>query len=165
MKQKFLFLISLLFFISLSLKAQEEKKLQFMGGFGLSVNSEFFSISLQPGIIYALHPKVKTGISLQYAYAKSNKNYYGVNFSRNMYGGNIIGLYYPVKGLETSLEYENLYINETYNSVKNKYWSPALFVGLGYMNQHFAVGFKYNFLYKEKGLYKEPLIPYIRIYF
>ncbi len=76
-----------------------------------------------------------------------------------------MALYYPVKEVETSLEYEALYINETYNSVDKTYWSPSLFAGVGYMSKNFAVGFKFNFLYKEDGIYKEPLIPYVRIYF
>jgi len=145
--------------------AQELKKIQWMGGFGLSVNNEFFSISLQPGISYSFSEKFRTAVSFQYAYSKSNKNYYGVNFTRNMYGGNIFMMYYPIKELETSIEYEALRINETYNSIDKDYWSPGLFAGIGYMSKNFAVGFKFNFLYKEDGIYKEPLIPYIRIYF
>ena len=165
MKRNVFFLISLFFFFSFSLKAQETKKIQWMSGFGLSINNEFFSISLQPGILYSFSPKIKTGMALQYSYAKSNKNYYGVNFKRNMYGGNLMAMYYPIKEIETSLEYEALRINETYNSVQKNYWSPGFFAGVGYMSKNFVVGFKFNFLYKEDGIYKEPLFPYVRIYF
>ncbi len=165
MKSKILFFILFSNIIYFTSQSQETKKIQWMGGFGLSVNNEFFSISLQPGIMYSFSDKVKTGVAVQYAYSKSNKNYYGVNFSRNMYGGNAFALYYPIPELETSLEYEALRINETYNSVDKDYWSPGLFAGIGYMAKNFAVGFKFNFLYKEDGIYKEPLIPYVRIYF
>ncbi len=165
MKLRFIFFLFLLFSLFGTIKGQETKKIQWMGGFGLSINNEFFSMSLQPGILYTLSPKIKTGLALQYSYSKSNKNYYGVNFSRNMYGGNYMLLYYPIDKIESSLEYEVLRINETYNSIDKNYWSPALFGGLGYKEKNFVVGFKFNFLFKENGIYKEPLIPYVRIYF
>ena len=144
----------------------QNKKLQYMGGFGLSLNSQFFSISLQPGVVYNFSEKFRLGIAAQYSYAKSNRNYYGVNFSRNMYGGNLMVMYYPIRKLEVSAEYELLKINEIYNSVHNKYLSPALFGGVGYYAKNFVVGFKFNFLYDEnRSIYKDPLTPFVRIYF
>ncbi len=163
--KKFL-LIILFFLISFAGQAQKkDKKFQFFGGFGLSINTEFFSVSLQPGVLYNFSPKFKLGTALQYAYAKSNSNYYGVNYSRNMYGGNAMALFYPIDELEISGEYELLHINEIYNSVHSNYWSPALFGGVGYYAKHFVVGFKLNFLFSDKSIYKDPLIPFVRIYF
>ncbi len=158
----FLFIVS----FTNNIQAQSRNKnIQFFGGFGLSINSEFFSFSVQPGILYHVSPKFKIGTAVQYSYAKSNRDYYAVRFSRNMYGGNALALYYPVSHLEISSEYEILHIDEIYNSVKNKYWSPALFGGVGYYSKNFAVGFKFDFLHSEKSIYKEALIPYVRIYF
>ena len=169
MKKKYLTGLIWLLILSVtgSLQAQKkDKKISFYGGFSLSLSTDYTYISLQPGLIYHVHPKFKLGSGVQYTYLKSNKNYYGVNYSYNIYGFNAIALYYPYRELEFSLEFEDLYIKQNYNSVHNDFWSPGLFAGVAYRYGHVAAGFKYNFLYDPvKSVYQDAFIPFIRIYF
>ncbi len=147
-------------------KTEKNKKISFYGGFGLSLSTDYTYLSLQPGVIYNWHPKFKLGAGVQYTYLKSNKSYYGVNYSYNIYGFNTMALYNPYKEMELSLEYENLYVKQKYNGVENNFWSPALFGGLGYHYGPVVAGFKFNFLYDPKtSIYQDAFIPFIRIYF
>jgi len=162
-----LFIFSVLTF-SYVVNAQtaEKKKIGFYGGFGLSLSTGYTYISLQPGLIYHIHPKYKAGAGIQYTYLKSNKSYYGVNYSYNIYGFNVMNMYYPIKELEVLLEFEDLYVNQKYNEVTHKFWSPALFGGLGYRYGPVVAGFKFNFLFdQKKSIYQDAFIPFIRVYF
>jgi len=161
------FILFLLFLLSYSMKAQKSnKKISYYGGFGLAISTGYTYISLQPGAIYHLNEKFKLGAGLQYTYLKSNKSYYGVNYTYNIFGFNSMVLYIPVKSLETSLEYENLYVKQNYNNIQNNFWSPALFAGIAYRYGNVAAGFKYNFLFdSKKSIYKDAFIPFVRIYF
>ncbi len=145
---------------------KKDKKFSFYGGFGLSLSTGYTYISLQPGILYHVHPKMRLGAGVQYTYLKSNKSYYGVNYKYNIYGFNTLALYYPVKGLEISAEFEDLYVKQDYNDIENNFWSPALFGGVGYHYGPVVAGFKFNFLYDaEKSIYQDAFIPFVRIYF
>jgi len=145
---------------------KRHKKIGFYGGFGLNLSTGYTYVSLQPGVIYNLSEKVKLGAGVQYTYLKSNKSYYGVNYKYNIYGFNTMALYLPLKEMEISAEYENLYVQQTYNSVENNFWSPALFGGLGYRYGPVVIGFKYNFLYDPKtSVYQDAFIPFVRVYF
>jgi len=158
-------LITLLFSTNLQAQEKKTKKIGFYGGFGLSLGTGYTYISLQPGVIYNWEPKFKLGAGVQYTYLKSNKAYYGVNYSYNIYGFNTMAMYYPAKELEITAEYENLYVKQKYNGVENNFWSPALFGGLGYRYGPVVAGFKFNFLYDPKtSIYQDAFIPFIRIY-
>jgi len=160
-------IFSLLLLLSFQANAQKKtKKIGFYGGFGLSLGTGYTYISLQPGITYPLFDKFRLGAGVQYTYLKSNKTYYGVNYSYNIYGFNTMALFNPYKELEISAEFEDLYVNQNYNNISNKFWSPALFGGLGYRYGPVVAGFKYNFLYDPKtSIYQDAFIPFIRIYF
>ena len=166
MKPKILF-ISILLLLSLQSNAQKKsKKISYYGGFGLSLETGYTYFSVQPGLIYNLSEKFKLGAGVQYTYLKSNKSYYGVNYKYHIYGYNGMALYYPIKEMEVSLEYENLYVNQNYNNISKKFWSPALFGALGYHYGPVVAGFKYNFLYDpKKSIYQDAFTPFIRIYF
>jgi len=169
MKNTFYTLLIFSFLVfSNALFGQQEnnKKIGFYGGFGLSLSTGFTYISLQPGIIYHLHPKYRMGAGIQYTYLKSNKTYYGVNYSYNIFGFNVMNMYYPAKELEISVEFEDLYVNQKYNDVRHKFWSPSLFGGMGYRYGQVVAGFKFNFLFdREKSIYQDAFIPFIRVYF
>ena len=140
-------LISLFFILlNFSTHAQETKpkKFSFYGGFGLSFSTGYTYISLQPGVIYHLHPKFKLGAGVQYTYLKSNKSYYGVNYKYNIFGFNTLVLYNPINELEVSAEYEDLYVKQNYNDIQKNFWSPALFGGLAYRYGPVAAGFKFR---------------------
>jgi len=162
-----IFIISMLLFsFSAFSQQKQKKKIGFYGGFGLSLSTGYTYVSVQPGLIYHLHPKFKLGSGVQYTYLKSNKSYYGVNYSYNIYGFNVMSLYNPIKEMEISFEFEDLYVNQKYNNINNKFWSPALFGGMGYRYGPVVAGFKYNFLYDpKKSIYQDAFIPFVRVYF
>ena len=163
---KILIIGTLLFSTQVFGQKNKVKKIGFYGGFGLSLSTGYTYISLQPGIIYHVDPKFKMGTGVQYTYLKSNKSYYGVNYSYNIYGFNVMSMYYPTKEVEILAEFEDLYVNQNYNEVNNKFWSPALFGGLGYRYGPVVAGFKFNFLFdRQKSVYQDAFIPYIRVYF
>lgn len=166
MRFKTLF-ISILFVLSLQANAQKSsKKIGLYGGFGLNFGTGYTYISLQPGLIYHVSNKFKLGGGVQYTYLKSNKSYYGVNYKYHIYGFNTMVMYYPIKELEVSAEYENLYVKQNFNNVTNNFWSPALFGALGYHYGPVVAGFKYNFLYDpKKSVYQDAFTPFVRIYF
>ncbi len=160
-------ILSLFLLMSFQSHSQKKsKKIGFYGGFGLSLGTGYTYISLQPGITYPLFEKFKLGAGVQYIYLKSNKSYYGVDYKYNIYGFNTMALYNPYKELEISVEFEDLYVNQNYNNISHKFWSPALFGGLGYRYGPVVAGFKYNFLYDpKKSIYQDAFTPFIRIYF
>ncbi len=162
-----IFLVSVLLFLSFQIQAQKtSKKIGFYGGFGLSLGTGYTYFSLQPGIIYHAFEKFKLGAGVQYTYLKSNKSYYGVDYKYNIYGFNTMALFYPYKELEVSAEFEDLYVDQNFNNVSHKFWSPALFGGLGYRYGPVVAGFKFNFLFDPKtSIYQDAFIPFIRIYF
>ena len=166
---RLLFLPVLFLMLSLSpatAQQTKQKKISFYGGFGLSFGTGYTYVSLQPGIIYNLHPKFRLGAGVQYTYLKSNKSYYGVNYKYNILGFNTMALYNPYKELEFSVEYEDLYVKQNYNGIKNNFWSPALFGGMGYRYGPVVAGFKFNFLFDRKtSIYQDAFTPFIRIYF
>jgi len=162
------YFILLLFFMALqTLSAQKkESKFHFYGGFGLNFSGNSFQLSVQPGVIYDATKIFKLGAGVQYAYGTNSGNIIGTNYSYHILGFNLLSLAYPIKEIEISGEFENLYIMQKYNGILNKYWSPALFAGVGYRFSNLAVGFKYNFLHKKHaGIYQDAFMPYIRIYF
>ncbi len=162
---KFVFLG--LFLLALQqVSAQEKSKFHFYGGFGLGVSTDYFYVSLQPGVLYDVSHTYKMGLGGQYSYQKSNKSYYGVNYSYNIVGFNFLNLVYPYKHLEISGEFEDLYVMQNYNKIRANYWSPALFAGVGYRFGSVVAGFKYDFLHKDNhSVYQDAFVPYIRIYF
>ncbi len=165
--KKYLFSLFLFVLFSISGQAQtKSKKISYYGGFGLSLSTDYTYLSFQPGLIYNANKKFKLGAGVQYTYLKSSKSYYGGDYSYNIFGFNTMALYYPVKGMEMSLEYEDLYVKEKYNGVESDFWSPSLFAGMGYRYGPMVVGFKYNFLYDEAtSVYQDAFIPFVRIYF
>ena len=163
---KLLFISIFLSAIHVQAQKKHHKKVGVYGGFGLSLATGYTYVSLQPGLIYHIHPKFKLGTGVQYTYLKSNKSYYGVNYSYNIYGFNLMNMYYPFKNLEMSVEFEDLYVQQNYNNVKNNFWSPALFGGMGYRYGAVVAGFKFNFLFDtQKSIYQDAIIPFFRIYF
>jgi hypothetical protein len=166
MKKINLILVFILFTTGIAFGQKKHKKLQFYGGFSLGISTGYTYVSLQPGVLYNFNDYVKSGVGIQYSYIKSNKNYYGVNYSRNILGFNLLALGYPVKQMELLAEFEDVYVMNNYNTAKKNFWSPALFGGIGYKYEHLVFGFKFNFLHKNgESIYQDAFIPYVRFYF
>ncbi len=147
---------------------KKERKWRFYGGMGFGFvtggGSDVFYIQVQPGILYKLTNKWEAGAGLYYSYY----TYREINgkVQSNIYGGNLLTTYQPVKQLETSLEFQYLFLNQKYLNQLTKREVPSLFIGLGYRMPHAVIGFKYDLLYRENnGISPSAFQPFVRIYF
>jgi len=137
---------------------------QYGGGIGIGFTNGGFNSSLSPTAIYNVSDQFATGIGLNLNYAKFNSD------KLFAYGGSILSFYHPINFLQLSAEIEQLRINRSYGligtNLEDNYWSPALFIGLGYRNQNVTFGMKYDLLYdSNKSIYANRLMPFIRVYF
>lgn len=139
---------------------------QFGGGIGLSFGDGFFSGSLAPAAIYRFNPTVGAGVGLNAIYSKQ-KNI----FKSTVLGGSVIGLFNPVREIQLSTEFEQLYVSRDFDeryvsNIDDDYWYPAIFVGAGYVSRNIAVGIRYDVLYDEnKSIYNNAWMPFVRVFF
>ena len=134
------------------------------GNIGLGFTDGGFNASLAPSAIYRFDRRFAAGTSVTFNYAK-----YG-DSRRIAYGASLLSLYNPVPYVQLSAEFEQLRINDKFEnlvvSIEDNYWSPALFFGLGYTQQHFTIGIRYDVLYDSgKSIYANAWMPFVRIYF
>lgn len=134
------------------------------GGIGLGFGNGFFNGSISPSAIYQFNDKFATGTQLSFNYAKINDD------TLLAYGGSLISLYNVIPAIQLSAELETLRINRTFDvlgapSIKDNYWSPALFVGAGYGNRNFMAGVRYNLLQDDNSIYPNGIIPFVRVFF
>ena len=137
---------------------------RFGGGLGLGFTNGGFNGSISPSAIYQATDNFAVGTSLSFNYAKFNDNKFAA------YGGSVLTLFNPVHFIQLSAEFEELRVNRTIaaipNDIKDNYWSPALFFGLGYTDRNFTVGVRYDVLYNnQKSIYANALMPFVRVYF
>ncbi len=138
---------------------------RFGGGIGLGFTNGGFNGSISPSAIYQVNEQFATGVSLNFNYAKFNDD------KLLAYGGSLLSLYNPVPFLQLSGEFEQLRINRTISyigldDVEDNYWSPALFMGIGYSNQNVTFGIRYDVLYDDnKSIYANAWMPFVRVYF
>ena len=138
----------------------------FGGGFGLSLGTGFTDFTIAPSAIYNLNHYLSIGAGLQGSLV-SQKDYY----SSAIYGISVISLFNPVDEVQLSLEVEQVRVNNTFEMVggankKENFWNTGLFVGGGYRMENVTVGMKYNLLYnKDKLVYSDALMPFVRVYF
>jgi len=164
-----LFLISLSFNLSAQQNPQNNQKsdfwehVKFGGGFGLGVGSGYTNISVAPSAIYEVNKYFSTGIGVQYSYLKQ-KSFY----SSSMYGASLITLFNPIEEIQLSAELEQMRVNLKYDgsTSNNDFWNTGLFVGAGYRMDNITVGARYNLLFnKDKGVYGDAFMPFVRVYF
>lgn len=137
---------------------------RFGGGIGIGFTNGSFNGSISPSAIYQVNEQFAAGTSLNFNYAKFNDD------KLFAYGGSILTLYNPIPNIQLSAELEQLRINRTYAldgvNREDNYWSPALFLGLGYSNQNVTFGLRYDVLYDDnKSIYANALMPFVRVYF
>jgi hypothetical protein len=139
-------------------------KVQFGGGFGLSLGSGYTDISIAPSAIYNFNQYFAMGAGIQYTYSRQ-RNFY----NSNLYGGSIITLFNPIPEIQLSAELEQLRVNVSgtgQNNFSDNFWNTGLFIGAGYRTGNVTLGARYNVLYKDnKGAYGDALMPFVRIYF
>ena len=139
-------------------------RVQFGGGIGLGLNNGGFNASISPSAIYRFNEKFAAGTALNFNYASFR------DAKRIAYGASILSLYNPVNFIQLSAELEQLRINDRFENVlvriEENYWSPALFLGVGYVQQNFTVGIRYNVLYNDnRSIYFSAWLPFVRVYF
>jgi len=147
-----------------SQKSDFWRQVRFGGGIGLGFTNGGFNAALAPSAIYNFNDKLAAGVSLNFNYAKFNDN------KLLAYGGSILSLYNPIPQIQLSAELEQLRINRTFpgfpDDITDNYWSPALFLGLGYTTNNITVGLRYDVLYDdERSIYASALLPFIRVFF
>jgi len=140
-------------------------QVRFGGGLGLGISNGGFNASVSPSAIYQFNDRFAAGTSLTFNYAKYLES------KRYAYGGSILTLYNPIHFLQLSAELEQLRINQTLATIggpniEDDYWSPALFLGIGYTDRNFTVGIRYDVLYDDdKSIYLNAWMPFVRVYF
>lgn len=135
------------------------------GGIGLSFGDGFFSGTLAPSAVYEFNETLALGLGLN-GTINNRKSFY----KSTIYGGSLIGLVNIIPQLQFSSEFEQLRVNRKYDAVLNvsddTYWSPALFLGMGYRSGNITFGIRYDVLYDEKkSIYADPWAPFVRFYF
>ncbi len=140
------------------------KNVRFGGGIGLGFTNGGFNGSISPSSIYEFNDKFASGLSLNLNYAKFNDD------KLLAYGGSVLSLYNPLPYLQFSAEFEQLRINRTFDTgfgtLEKNYWSPALFLGIGYSNSNVTFGIRYDVLYDDtQSIYANAWMPFVRVYF
>ena len=137
---------------------------QFGGGLGLGFGNGYTNITVAPSAIYNFNQYVSAGLGLQYSYLKQ-KDFY----TSSQYGASVIGLFNPIEQIQLSLELEELRVNLKFDDPainSNDFWNTGLFVGAGYRTENVTIGARYNLLFnKDKGVYGDALMPFVRVYF
>lgn len=148
-----------------NLKSAFWSQVRFGGGLGFGFTNGGFNAAISPSAIYQVSNQFAAGLSIAFNYAKFKED------KRTAYGGSIITLYNPIPFLQLSAELEQLRINRNYTligstNLETDYWSPGLFLGLGYTNNFATIGVRYDVLYdSDKSIYAGAWMPFVRVYF
>lgn len=137
-------------------------KVHFGGTLGLSIGSGFTDIVVAPSVIYDVNDYFSAGVGLQGSYVNFKNN-----FESYIYGASLIGLVNPIEEIQLSAELEQVRVNTTFDdNYKDNFWNTALFLGAGYRAQNITIGIRYNVLFdKNKSVYNEAFMPFVRVYF
>lgn len=138
---------------------------RFGGGIGLNFGSGFFAGNLAPIGVYRFNQYVSTGVGLNFAYT-SERNFY----DSFVVGGSFLGFFNPIREIQISTEFQQSYVNRTFDSnvsfTDEKYWVPAIFLGLGYTTNNVTVGIQYDLLYdRNRSIYADSWFPFVRVLF
>lgn len=139
---------------------------QFGGGIGLGFGNDFFSGTLAPNAVYRFNDYVSSGVGLNFSYSKETNV-----FQSTVVGGSIIGLFNPIRDIQLSAEFEELYVDRDIDdgftsSIDDKYWYSALFLGVGYTSGNITFGIRYDVLFdRDTSIYNEAWLPFVRFFF
>ncbi len=138
---------------------------QFGGGIGLGIGNGYTDITIAPSAIYNFNEHFSLGTGLQYSLLKQKGLY-----TSNIFGASLIGLYNPIEEIQLSVELEEMNVNNKYQQIglnyKESFWNTGLFLGAGYRMDNITIGARYNLLFdKDKNVYGDALMPFVRIYF
>lgn len=141
------------------------ERVNFGGGFGLSIGNNFTNITIAPSGIYNFNDYFALGTGLQYSYLKEKNSY-----TSNIIGASLIGLYSPIEKIQLSLELEEINVNNKYidlgGDYKRSFWNTGLFIGGGYREGGVTVGGRLNLLFdSNKDIYGSAFMPFVRVFF
>ena len=150
---------------SIAVKSKSEfwKKVTFMPSIGLGFGNGSTNISVAPAAVYNVNKYYSVGMGLQYSYLKQRNV-----FSSSTYGASLIAIANPIKEIQISAELEQLIANvkNEVSGIKTNFPNTALFLGLGYRLGNSVFGARYNVLFKkDKGVYGDAFMPFVRIAF
>ncbi len=115
-------------------QSQQESKVYYGGGIGLSFWGDYFRISVEPMVGYKLTPKLSAGLKLMYEYVNDSR--YNTDVTSNNYGGSIFSRYRVIPQFYLHAEfayYSYKYRTELIEGDRN--WVPFLLLGGGYSQQ------------------------------
>lgn len=137
-------------------------KVQWGGTGGANFSNFFTTVSISPQAIYPVNSYFSTGLGLQYSYFERNNR-----FRSHLYGGSLLNFFHPIPNLQLSAELEQLRVNTRFTGgERDEFWNTALFLGIGYRQNNFVVGLRYNVLFdKNRNVYPEAWLPFVRVFF
>ncbi|CAM1340857.1 hypothetical protein [Tenacibaculum amylolyticum] len=160
------FVLTLLFLSYFSFSQDNDENgfwdnVRYGGGLGVSFGNNTTNIAVLPSAIYDFNDQFSLGVNLGYQYAKRN------DISSNVYSGGILSLFNPIPEIQLSAEFEQLFVNSTFNDIKDSYNYPALYIGSAYrVNEYFTVGIRYDVLYNSnQTIYASAFSPIVRVFF
>ena len=136
----------------------------FGGNLGLGFGNNSFNASISPSAIYQANELFGVGLGVNFNYAKFR------DAKLVAYGGSVLSLFNPIPALQLSAELEQLRVYRVLEldggNQEENYWSPALFLGIGYGNRNVTVGIRYNVLHdQQRSIYADAFMPFVRVYF
>jgi len=136
----------------------------FGGNLGLGFGNDSFNASVSPSAIYQATEQFGIGLGINFNYAKFR------NAQLLAYGGSVLSLFNPIPALQLSAELEQLRVDRVLEldggNLEESYWSPALFLGIGYGNSNVTIGIRYDVLHDtQKSIYANAWMPFVRVYF
>lgn len=141
-------------------------KVRFGGALGAGFGSDYTEVMVAPSAIYEFNDYVAAGVGLQGSYVRLKNEY-----DSWIYGASLIGIFTPIENIQLSVELEQLRVNTTFSpsdtpEITDNFWNTALYLGAGYSTGNVTVGVRYNVLFdKDKFVYNEALMPFVRVYF
>jgi len=137
---------------------------RFGGGLGLSTGNRVFSATLAPSAIYDFNTSFSLGLGLNGTYLSQRDV-----FKSTILGARIISLYNPWQAIQLSGEFEQNHVSRNFDnpdSLDDKFWVPAFYIGAGYRTRNVTVGIRYDFLYDEaKSITASAWVPFVRVFF
>lgn len=141
----------------------------FGGNLGANFGNDFTSVIVAPQAIYKVQDNLGVGLGLNYSYSRLNTNDPRIlDYSSNILGGGVIGIFNPIDYLQASFDFEMLNVNRNFDNARldDNYWVPALFLGAGYRQGNFVIGARYDVLYdNERSVYNNGIQPFVRVLF
>ena len=139
-------------------------RVRYGGALGLGFGNNTLNITAAPAAIYPVNEHVALGSNISFNYAKFGEDRF------TAYGAGLLAYFTPVRSLQLSSEFEQLRIHRRYffnaAEIREEYWLPVLFLGIGYNTGPVTVGIRYDVLYDDnRSIYADPWVPFIRVFF